>query len=91
MTKNMPSGAKKYHEHSEPEISTLPSSFLFFLLWSSLDMLVQNCIQHFTLSSAPAHCFFTTLKSQGAVQWRTMVSLAMPFSSLVHKAPSNNI
>ena len=32
MTKNMPSGTKKHHEHTEPGISTLPSAFLFFSL-----------------------------------------------------------
>jgi len=40
----------------------------------------------FTLSSVPAHHFFTTLKSHEAVQtghWKTMASLAIPFSKLV--------
>jgi len=40
---------------------------------------------HFTLSIAPAHHFFTTLKSHEAVQtghWRTMASLVTPFLHL---------
>jgi len=70
---------------------------MFFFLSSSLsDELLRNKVtlddgfltkqQRFTLSSAPAHRFFATLKSHEAVQtghWRTMASFTMPFSLLV--------
>ena len=39
--------------------------------------------QHFALSSAWPHHFFTTLKSHETSHSRTMVSFATPFSSLV--------
>ena len=66
-----------------------------FFLSSSSDGLVQNydfhngfCTkQHFTLSSARAHHFFTTSKTYKALETihsRTMTSIATPFSSLVH-------
>ena len=62
---------------------------VFLLIAILLYQHVQNCMtlsqwfSHFTLSSAPAHCFFTILKSHKAV-WtghkRTTASLAMTFS-----------
>jgi len=57
-----------------------PTCTLFQIVW------VFHNQQHCTLNSAPAHYFFTTLKSYKAVQtghWRTMASILKPISSLV--------
>ena len=88
---------EKHRENTKPE-SHQTSKMLFFLSSSSSssDRLVQKLWfylngfltkqQHFTLSSAPAHHFSTSLKSRKALQtghWRTMAVFATPFSLLV--------
>ena len=81
MMNNTPSGMKKYCESTEPESCQMAKMFLSF---SSLDGLVQNCVtlsrwfhtkqQHFTLSSAPALCFFTISRGASKRSLKTMAS-----------------
>jgi len=65
---------KKDRESTKPESPQTAKmfSFLSFSPSSSSDRLVQNCVFHngfhtkwhyLTLSSVPAHCFLTTLKT----------------------------
>jgi len=71
MTNNTSSGMKKHRESIEQENRQTAKMFTFFH-FSSLGGLVHNdfCTkqQHFALSSAPDHCFFTTLKSHEALR-----------------------
>ena len=86
MMNNMPGGMKKHCESNEPESHPRwPKHFASSKLWLFHDGF-HTKQQHFTLSSAPAHWFFSTLKSHMVVwtsHWRTMASLEMQFS-LVH-------
>jgi len=74
MTNHMPTDLKKHCKNTKPQIHQ--TAKMFFFLSSSSYVLVQNCVklcdfftmvfaqkqQHFALSSAPVHRFFTTLK-----------------------------
>jgi len=81
MTNNMPwSGAKKRRESIEAESRRTTKTFK--IVWLFHDGF-HTKRQHFTLSSAPTHYFFTTLKSPEVLwthHWWTMASFAMPFS-----------
>ena len=70
--------SQKYQPRKSPVNDFLSSSSLSSSSSSSSDRLVQTCVtlsrwfsrkkqQHFTLSSAPAHCFLPILKSHEAV------------------------
>jgi len=67
----MPSGAKKHHKSTEPEKSLDGQnaflSFFFFAskLRDSFTIVFKTAA--FSLSSAPSHHFFTTLKSHEVV------------------------
>ena len=74
------------------KVARWPKRFASSKLWLFHDGFHKKQ-QHFTPSSAPARCFFSTLKSHKVVwtsHWRTMASLEMQFSLVhMHKSLSN--
>jgi len=90
---NMPSSMKK---SIKPESCQMAKMFSFSS--SSFSWLFHNGFhtkrQHFTLSIAPAHCFFTSLKSHEALlNWslKNYGFIEVPFSSYMHKLLSNEM
>ena len=96
MTYNTPSGTTKHCKSTEPEsrqtakIFSFPSSFLFFFLFfrwagSKVQYATKRAAFLHWAARAPAHRFFTTLKSHKVVQTghRSMGSFAIPLSSFV--------
>ena len=91
MMKSTPTGSKKalqkYRTRKSAKIFFFFLASFFFFRWAS-----SNCVtlsQWFSHNSSmlhsPAHHFFTTLKSNKVVwtsYWRTMASLATPFSKI---------
>ena len=82
MINNTPSGMKKYCESTEPESCQMAKmflSFFFFFRWDSSKLrdsfpMVSHKQQHFTLSSAPALCFFTISRGASKRSLKTMAS-----------------
>jgi len=74
MTKNIPSGAKKHRESTEPKSHQTAKMFFFFFFRRASSNLrdfhdgFRTKQQHFLLSSAPAHRIFPGLKSREAIR-----------------------